>query len=155
MYQNTIHICISWYSKICWFPVKKCWCQHNSTGVSRDLYIVWIFFDQGRTVPSFIFVGYVWQILGRSGGVWVWPSTHPWAAPKKPILNRANIFKSLTCSTKSLSLAAEPLLFISVDVLHEFATVPVHISVSSGKKGTLFFLMVQVYISGSTLMKYI
>ena len=68
MYQNTIYICISWYSKICWFPVKKCWCQHNSTGASGDLYIVWIFFDHGRTVPSFIFVGYVWQILGRGGG---------------------------------------------------------------------------------------
>ena len=26
MCQNTIHICISWYSKICWFLVKKCWC---------------------------------------------------------------------------------------------------------------------------------
>ena len=23
---------------ICWFPVKKCWCQQNSRGVPRDLY---------------------------------------------------------------------------------------------------------------------
>ena len=44
MYQNAIYICISWYNKICWFTVKKCWCQQNSGGVSRDLYIFWIFF---------------------------------------------------------------------------------------------------------------
>ena len=24
MYQNAVYICISWYNKICWFPVKKC-----------------------------------------------------------------------------------------------------------------------------------
>ena len=22
----SIYICIFWYSKICWFPIKKCWC---------------------------------------------------------------------------------------------------------------------------------
>ena len=25
MYQSSIYICISWCSKTCWFPVKKCW----------------------------------------------------------------------------------------------------------------------------------
>ena len=25
MYRNAIYICISWYKRICWFPVKKCW----------------------------------------------------------------------------------------------------------------------------------
>ena len=39
MYQNTIYICIFWYSKIFWFPMKKCWCQQNSRSVSRDSYI--------------------------------------------------------------------------------------------------------------------
>ena len=39
MYQNTIYICISWYSKFRWFPVKKCWCQQNSRVVSR--YLLW------------------------------------------------------------------------------------------------------------------
>ena len=34
----------------------------------------WIFFV---TMPSFIIVGYVWQILG-------FMAPHPWAAPKKP-----------------------------------------------------------------------
>ena len=27
MYQDAIYICISWYSKICQFPVKKCSCE--------------------------------------------------------------------------------------------------------------------------------
>ena len=36
-------------------------------------------------MPSFIIVRYVWQILGR--GPFALPS-HPWAAPKKHILNR-------------------------------------------------------------------
>ena len=31
--------CISSYSKISWFPVKKCWYQQNARGVSRDSYI--------------------------------------------------------------------------------------------------------------------
>ena len=62
--QNPIYMCISWCSKICWFPVKKCWFQQNSRDVSRDLYIFWIFKK---------------------------PTPHPWAAPKTPILNRVEI----------------------------------------------------------------
>ena len=65
MYQNVIYICISWYNKICKFPVKKSWFQQNSRCVSRNSYIFWIFFGLGIIVPSFIIVGYVWQILGR------------------------------------------------------------------------------------------
>ena len=67
--------------------MKKCWCQQNSEGVSRDSYIVWIFSRWGITVPSFIMVGYVSQILGKRG-LFAPPPTHPWAAPKMPILNR-------------------------------------------------------------------
>ena len=33
--------------------------------MSRDLYIFWIFLGWGIAVPSFIIVGYVWQISGR------------------------------------------------------------------------------------------
>ena len=44
MYQNAIYICISWYNKICWFPLNKCWCQQILGGVSRDSYIFWNFF---------------------------------------------------------------------------------------------------------------
>ena len=65
MYQNATYICFSWYSKICWFPLKKCWCQQNSRSVSRDSHNFWIFLRLGITVPSFIILGYVWQILGR------------------------------------------------------------------------------------------
>ena len=64
---KSIYICISWHNKICWFPVKKRWCQQKSWYVSRYSYIFWIFFRQGVTMPSFIIVGYVWQILGRGG----------------------------------------------------------------------------------------
>ena len=39
-----IYICISWYSKICWFPEKKCWCQQNPSCVSCDSYSFWNFF---------------------------------------------------------------------------------------------------------------
>ena len=42
MYQNAIYIFISWYNKICWFPVKKCRCQKNPRGLSHDSYIFWI-----------------------------------------------------------------------------------------------------------------
>ena len=45
--------------------MQKCWCQHNSRSVSRDLYIFWIFFREGITVPSSIMSGYVCQVLGR------------------------------------------------------------------------------------------
>ena len=65
LYQNAIYAFISWYNKICWFPVKNCWYQRNSRGVSRDSYILWIFFRYSISVPSFIIVGYVWQILRR------------------------------------------------------------------------------------------
>ena len=64
MSSHAVFICISWYSKICWFPLKKCWCQQNSRGVSLDLYIFWIFFMWGIPVPSFIIVEYAWQVLG-------------------------------------------------------------------------------------------
>ena len=60
MYQNPIYMCISWCTKICWFPMKKCWCQQNSRDVSRDSCIFWIFLRWGITVPSFIIVGCVW-----------------------------------------------------------------------------------------------
>ena len=86
IYQNAIYICISWYNKICWFSVKKWWFQQNSGGASRDSYVFWIFFRYGIIVPSFITVGYLWQILGR--GALFAPPPHPWAAPKMPILNR-------------------------------------------------------------------
>ena len=91
MRLNTVYICISWYNKICWFSVKKCWCQQKSEGV--------IFFRSGITVPSFNIVGYVWQILGK--GAFLAP-LRPWAAPKCPswiglrhIQDQLDIFSTL------------------------------------------------------------
>ena len=52
--------------------------------MSRDPYSFWISFESGITVPSFIILRYVQQILSRGAS----PPNHPWAAPKKPILNR-------------------------------------------------------------------
>ena len=83
MYQNGICFCISW------FPVKTCWWLMSAylKGCVNDSHIFWIFFSQDITVPSFIIVGYVWQILGR-GIFEPPPPLHPWAAPKSPTLNR-------------------------------------------------------------------
>ena len=62
--------------------------QWKNTDVSRTQgmwhvthIIFWISFRLGITVPSFIIVGYVQQILAP-------PLHHPWVAPKMPILNR-------------------------------------------------------------------
>ena len=97
MYQHAICIYISWYSKIYQYPVNKCWCQQNSRGVSRGSYIFWIFFRLGIYVSSFIIVGYVLLILERGGAFWAlpFPHPHPWAAPKKPILNRVSRVKKV------------------------------------------------------------
>ena len=42
------------------------------------------FILEATIVPSLIIVGYLWQILERQPFV-----PHPWATPKRPILNRA------------------------------------------------------------------
>ena len=54
-------------------------------------------------MPSFIIVGYVWQILGRGQKA---PPPHPPAAPKKPILNRVKgqlLFKINAINNRKLS----------------------------------------------------
>ena len=67
------HAFVCWYSNICWFPMKKRWCQKNAWVVSRG---------------SFIF--------GSSLGKAFCPCLpHPWASPKRPILNRINIYITL------------------------------------------------------------
>ena len=49
------------------------------------LYGFWIFFSQGITVPSFIIMGFVSNILGKGP---LCSSPHPWAASGRAILNR-------------------------------------------------------------------
>ena len=60
------------------------------------------------TVPGSIIVGFVWRILGPPKS----PPPHPWAATKKPILNRVKmpltnceITLQLTCCKKSSLVA--------------------------------------------------
>ena len=77
MYNNEVYVCISWYSKTSWFPVKKCWCQQNSRLVSRDSYI---FLDLLWVRYNCVKFHHCKSIL----------HLHPWAAPKRPILKRVN-----------------------------------------------------------------
>ena len=52
-------------------------------------------------MPSFIIAVYVWQILGRGGPK---RPPQPWAAPKKPILDRIkNPFPMTESSFKDIS----------------------------------------------------
>ena len=83
-YVSKYNLYLYWYSKICSFLVKKCWCQQNSRGVSGDSYLdlVWVRYNCAKFHHCMIWV----TDLGR--GAFSAPHTHPWAAPKKPILNR-------------------------------------------------------------------
>ena len=117
MLQNAIYICTSRYGKTSTLPVKKCWWQQNSWVVSCDLYILWIFFRSGITVPTAIVVGYVWQTLGKGGWcVFLDPlSSHPWTATRRPILNRVNFICSSLIHLGSYFL---PNLFWITIVIH-------------------------------------
>ena len=80
--------CISSYSKISWFPVKKCWYQQNARGVSRDSYIYIYIASYGKVeLPNFIIV---WCVTGFRVGTFCSPP-HPWAVPKRPILNGVKV----------------------------------------------------------------
>ena len=57
------------------------------------IYILGIFFMLDITVPSLIIIRYVWQILRKE----TFLSPYPWAAPKKPILNRVKFKTILRC----------------------------------------------------------
>ena len=52
------------------------------------------------------------------------------------------MFYSITCSTKILTLAITPFLFIFVEVLCKF----LNFILPFGRRGTLFFLRAQMYI---------
>ena len=118
MSQNAVYISISWYSKICWFLVKKCWCQQNS----RVCHVIHIFLGSslGITVPSFILVGYVCQIFGRRG-LFAPPPTPPLSvsAPKRLILNRVKTrqdtqTEKLQSSKKNLGFSFKCLMIILI-----------------------------------------
>ena len=90
-YQNKIYICISWYSKVCWYSKKLL--------VSAELkeYVTWfiyIFFDLLYVRHKFAKIHHcrIWVTDFREGvGLFGLPSPlspHPWASPKRPILYR-------------------------------------------------------------------
>ena len=84
MYQNAIYIRISRYSKICWFPVIKCWCQQN---------LVPIFFGSplGKVITTKFLHCRICATDFREGDLF--GPQHRWAALKRPILNRLkNLF---------------------------------------------------------------
>ena len=70
MYQNTIYISISSVfldiAKFTDFRWKNADVSRTQ-GLCQVIHIFCIFFGEGITAPSFIIVGYVWQILGRAG----------------------------------------------------------------------------------------
>ena len=100
MYQNTIYICISRYSKICWFPVKKCWCKQNSRGVSRNSYIflglLWVRYNCVKFHHCRICL--MWQILGRGGGLSPTPiREQPRKSPSWTGSNYLFLFHNMPC----------------------------------------------------------
>ena len=116
MDQNAIYICISWYSKICWFQMKKWWCQQKSKDLSRDSYI--FRFSLGK----FSKFNHCWicVIDFREGSFFV--LLHPWAALKKSILNKVkdsqNFFiKSLLRHTSDLHLNYDIVDFVKLNVI--------------------------------------
>ena len=115
MNQYAIYICIFWYSKICWFQVKKNADASRTKGLCQVIHIfLWIFFGSIITVPSFIIVsiaGHVRQILREQGGGTLF-APHPFLPSvislKRPILNRINTFirtsNNIVCNLKVTKL---------------------------------------------------
>ena len=85
MYRNAVYICISWHSKIFWFPLKNA----DISRFQGVCHVIHMFFipKEGIAVPSFIISWYVWQIIGV-GALFVPPSM---SIPERPILNRVKV----------------------------------------------------------------
>ena len=85
MYLKGIYICVSWYSKICSFPVKKSLCQQNSRFI---FYTIYIFFGSSLGKVWLCQVPSLQDTCDRFYGV----GGPFWAAPKNLILNRVKMF---------------------------------------------------------------
>ena len=59
LYQNAFFFLYFTLKQNWLISSEKCLCQQNSRCVSRDLYIFWISFRKGITVPSLIIAEYV------------------------------------------------------------------------------------------------
>ena len=82
--QNAFYTHIPWYSKICWFLVKNCWCQQKSRGVSHVIYFGYFLGKVYQVHHCRICMTDFWEGLAYPPP----PPRHPWAVPKKAILNR-------------------------------------------------------------------
>ena len=100
-YLNGIYIYVSWYSKICWFPVKNAEISRTQ-GVCRVIHIV-TGFSLGKVK---LCQGLSLQDMCdrfQGGGTFL-PPPHPWAAPKKPILNRVKCISGINLSPPNKNL---------------------------------------------------
>ena len=84
----------SWYSKICWFLAKKYWFQQNwkvtVTWLTYFLDHLWVRYNCVKFHHCRICVTDF-----QDGGSFCPLFPHPWAAPKKPILNRVKGYFTL------------------------------------------------------------
>ena len=92
--KNYAPICnpFSWYSKICWFPVKNADVSRTQgcvTWFTDFLYLLWIRYNYAK-------FNCYWRCVTdfREGDLFAKPRPpHPWAAPKRPNLNRVKALK--------------------------------------------------------------
>ena len=96
MYQNAIYICISWYKKICWFPVKKmlmsAQLRVRVTWMIHFLDFLWVRYNCAKFHHCRICVTDF-----REWGPFCSPPL-PCAAPKIPILNRVKTLTLKACT---------------------------------------------------------
>ena len=96
----------------------------RTQGVCQVIYIfLWILLRQGITVPSFIIVGYVWQILGR-GPFYPFPIREQprkdpsWIGLRYFPVNSAKFLRTLgkLCSLLFLNIPAIKVLFLFLQI---------------------------------------
>ena len=95
------------------------WKKLIAVGCFKWLYIFWIFFRWSLPVPSFIIMGYGYQVLGGWGSF----DPHPWAVPKRPILNKVKcsekvaIYQPAETNSKVNMRGSSPMYKISLKLI--------------------------------------
>ena len=100
MHQNAIYIYISWYKKFADFR----WKNDDISRTQGVCHVIQIILDLLQVrYNSAKFHCYRICVTGfREGGGPFRPPTHPWAAPKLPILNKVKTEKSFYDEIKSI-----------------------------------------------------
>ena len=126
MYQNTIYICISWYSKICWFLVKKILMSAELKGcVTWFIYFldfIWVRYKCAKFHHCRTCIKDFREEVGIFGPL------YPWAAPKNSILNRVKGYSGLLwfwvsmtfCQFSSLNFHIIPNGFLAASPVGKF-----------------------------------